>query len=146
MRGLTAAVVAVVLFLIPTGVEAHTAHRSSEVSWRDRDTAAYVVSTVNLLRLPNGKQFPSAAQQRLHVGRYVVLSDTWRSNLYFIRLARADGTPVGGLAYRMGWSAPRSVTNSVRALGVARAPAGIVASYAWDAKETIGTFTSTIPG
>jgi len=147
VKGLAALVAAAVLMLMPSVALAHRSHGTSqETNWQERDAAAYVVSTVNLLRMPHHVSFSSVAKQRLHVESYAVMSDTWRTNLYFIRLRRGDDSVAGALAYQMGWPAPRSVTTSVRKLGVARAPADIIASYTWDPKRTIGTFSSTLPG
>lgn len=147
MRGIVVAIIAAVSMLVPSAALAHRSHGTSqETNWQERDAAAYVVSTVNLLRMPHHVSFPTIAKQRLHVDNYAVMSDTWRTNLYFIRLRRGDDSVAGALAYQMGWPAPRSVTNSVRKIGVARAPADVIASYTWDPKRTIGTFSSTLPG
>lgn len=146
MRSIAAVILAAVSFLLPSVAFAHRSHTSQEINWQERDTAAYVVSTVNLLRMPHHVPFPTVARQRLHVDNYAVVADTWRTNLYFIRLKRGDDSVAGALAYQMGWPAPRSVTTSVRKLGVARAPVGIIASYTWDPKRTIGDFSSTVPG
>lgn len=118
-------------------------HRA--IDWQQRDTAIYVVSTLNLVHVRHNQPLVSVVQSRLDVTRYAVYSAAREPNLFFIRMQLDDGSCAGALAYRMGWRMPRSISTSVRRLGVSTAPVPDVRAYWSGPKKLIGTFTSTLP-
>jgi hypothetical protein len=121
-----------------------SAHRIMS-SWDRRDSAAYVVSTLNLVHCRDGRPLAPILSQRYPGARYDVFVDQQISNLFFIEPRRADGSTVGALAYQLGWLAPMSVTSSLSALHVRSAPAAVYSEFRTDAKQFIGTFSSTVP-
>jgi hypothetical protein len=110
-----------------------------------RDSAAYVVSTLNLVHCRDGRSLALILSQCYPGARYDVFVDQQISNLFFIEPRRADGSTVGALAYQLGWVAPMSVTSSLSALYVRSAPAAVYSEFRTDAKQFIGTFSSTVP-
>ncbi len=136
-------------------ISAHGRHHSSgigpressgkAVDWKQRDTAMYVVSTVNLLRTSSGHPLARIAERRLDVARYDVYADASLPDLYFIQLTRDDGTVAGGLVYQMGWPKPQSVTTKINTLGVTPAPPRLADAYKSDQLTLIGTFSTTMP-
>lgn len=127
----------------PVHAQESGSHGKSPVNWQQRDTAVYVVSTLNLL----GRTRNHSVQrvfQRLNITHLDVYADSAQANLYFIELKRDDSTTVGALAYQMGWSKPKRISWAAgkRIPSVAGA---IVQAYRMDAKTLIGSFTSTLP-
>ncbi|GAC1442857.1 MAG: hypothetical protein NVSMB52_00530 [Chloroflexota bacterium] len=123
---------------------APTTHQKP-TNWGHRDTAVYVVSTLNLLHTKNGKPMPLIFQQSMGVARFDVYADQNVTDMYFIQLKREDGAVVAAFAYAMGWSKPKLVYISSRKFGHARAPLKVVVAYKSDVKQLIGSFTSTFP-
>ena len=111
-------------------------------SWQQRDAAVYVVSTLNLLRTPSGQLMVV----KLSVARFDVYADLSRDDLYFIELRARGGTPIGALAYQMGWTKPQALSRSLGRLGIAHATRTVFRAYRLDEKQLIGSFTSTVPG
>ncbi|MGI8827110.1 MAG: hypothetical protein ACR2JC_16010 [Chloroflexota bacterium] len=119
-------------------------HTPRPVDWNQRDTAIYVVSTLNLLHTSRGASIPQRLTRR-RISHYDVYADTQLNSMYFIELRRQSGDIVGAFAYHIGWLKPRSVTPFCNKLGVPRADARIVDAYKNDARQFIGSFTSTLP-
>lgn len=128
----------------PGSPQQRVPHRATGTNWEQRDTAIYVVSTLNLVRC-NHRQPLSSALTALGVTRYDVLADTNVQNLYFVEARRDNGSLVGALAYEMGWARPRAVTSFPVKIGVRPASRDIVQSYKVDSKQLMATFTSTMP-
>ena len=120
------------------------AAHTSDSNWAQRDRAVYVVSTLNLLHARNGRLLITVFTHKLGVTHYDVFADGGVSDLYFVELKREDGSSAGALAYQMGWLAPMSVSTSLDRLHVRHAPATAATAYRTDAKQLIGSFTSTI--
>lgn len=116
-----------------------------DITWGERDTATYVVSTLNLVRAPGGAPLSEILSGDLKVTRFEVYADNDRSNLYFMRFRRSEGTLVGTVVYKMGWSLPRGWTASMRRLGVPRAPRAYSSAARSDTLELVATFSSTFP-
>jgi hypothetical protein len=114
-------------------------------SWSQRDCAVYVISTMNLLHFRSGHSLTSALAQRFGVTHYDVYADQRTRDLYFIEPRTDGGSSVGAFAYEMGWPVPMSVASSLDKLHVRHAPSGIFSDYRADAKQLIGSFTSTLP-
>lgn len=114
-------------------------------NWNQHDRAVYVVSTLNLIQLPNGRGLPAALSSEYHVARFDVYVDLNYQELFFILLRTDEGSPVGALAYRMGWIKPRGVSPSIDRLGVSRAPRAIVEAFRSNPLQIIGSFDSTLP-
>jgi hypothetical protein len=113
------------------------------VNWQQRDTAVYVVSTMNLLNRTGGHTITQVLAH-LGVAHLDVYADTAQANLYFIELKRADGSIAGVLAYQMGWPKPKRVVWSTGRTVPAVDPR-IAQAYRTDPRTLIGTFTSTTP-
>ena len=111
-------------------------------SWQQRDTAVYVVSTLNLLRTPSGQLMVV----KLNVARFDVYADLVRDDLYFIELRARGGTPIGAAAYQLGWAKPQALSRSLGRLGIVHASRIVFRAYRSDEKQLIGSFTSTVPG
>lgn len=112
--------------------------------WQNRDTATYVVSTLNLLR--GGTQpFVKVAAHALKVTHFAVYADTTTPGLYFVDLMRENGSVAGSLAYSMGWIAPRALGHNLIRFGIPRASQTVNAEYRSDSKKLLGSFTSTLP-
>jgi hypothetical protein len=135
---------------------AHAAGSSvstGKTDWNQRDTATYVVSTLNLLRTRTGKAVPSILAKRLHVARYDVFQDAADSGLFFIELKQTTGRLVATFVYHMGWVKPQFISDSgSRSSFLAssryrtpRASEQMAQAYHTDPKILIGTFTSTLP-
>ncbi len=120
------------------------AHRSMSI-WDRHDSAAYVVSTLNLVHCRGGHPLTTVLVHRYPVARYDVYADQQDNTLFFIEPKRGDGKPVGALAYQLGWTAPMSVSTSVSSLYVRPAPADAYAAFRNDPKQLIGSFSSTVP-
>ena len=131
-------------FIVPVSGARHVAHRSS-FNWAQRDTAVYVVSTLNLVRTPNGRSLPSTLGAQFGITRFDVNADLKSRQLYFIELERSDETIFGALAYQIGWFKPMSVAPWLERLGVRKVPRSIVAAYKSDQKQQIGSFSTTLP-
>ncbi|MBV9282179.1 MAG: hypothetical protein JOZ41_19025 [Chloroflexi bacterium] len=100
---------------------------------------------MNLLRVAHGRSLPDVLTRDFSVARFDVIADLNNEDLYFVQLKSDQGAVVGALAYRMGWFKPRSVSALTDRLGVHPAPRMIADAYRNDPKQTIGTFTSTLP-
>lgn len=112
-------------------------------NWNQRDTAVYVVSTLNLVRVHHRSLTSVLSSQ--DVTQYDVYADLDVGDQYYIQLKRDDGNVVGVLAYRMGWLKPKSISAFTDKLGVRKAPRSMVTAYKSNHKELIGSFTSTLP-
>lgn len=134
------------MILIGSALPAHAAGSPTNPqhtsNWQQRDTAIYVVSTLNLLRDSSGQLLVA----KLNVAHFDVYADSVDSDLYFIQLRGKSGGLVGLLAYQMGWQTPKSMSRSTSRLGIRRAPRDDGRAYRTDAKQLIGSFTSTSPG
>jgi hypothetical protein len=113
--------------------------------WNQRDTAVYVVSTLNLLRTSAGQPLTRVFTDRLHVRRYDVYADALISDLYFINLVKQDGTVVGTLAYRMGWQKPMAVSHPLGRMRIKLATSDVQNNFRVDRKVLMASFTSTLP-
>ena len=146
MSRILLALFSVLLGLVLWAVPAHAAGTPtsppSPITWQQRDTAVYVVSTLNLVRTPAGQPLV----EKLNAARFDVYADLARADLYFIILRSRDGSVVGAFAYQLGWAKPRSISRSTRLLGIERAPRSVVLAFRTDHKQLIGSFTSTMPG
>ena len=118
---------------------------SSTTNWDQRDTAVYVVSTLNLLRNHNGRPASAIYARRYNVTKDTVLADTKSDGLYFVELKRDDGSTFGAYAYQMGWTKPMALTSSVQHYGAHAASSDIAGDYRADPKQLIATFSSTLP-
>jgi len=116
----------------------------ARLAWSRRDTAVYVVSTLNLLRTAQGRPLPTTLQRR-GVASFDVYADSARPDLYFIVLVRANEDVAGALAYHMGWLKPQSISSLTDKLGVRSAQEDIARAYTSDLRLLIGSFTSTLP-
>lgn len=118
---------------------------STRSEWARYDTAAYVVSTLNLLTKQTAAAFSARLRDRYHVSEYVVRSDLSRTGLYFVQLIRSHGRIAGAFAYRMGWTKPQAVSSFGIRLGGTLASRSVRRSYRTDASRSLGTFKSTLP-
>jgi hypothetical protein len=118
---------------------------AQQVQWQRRDTATYVVSTVNLLRTEQGQPLRKVVEYRMHVSRYAVFADDDVPGLYFIRLKQDTGSIAGTLAYRMGWPAPLSLCHKLSVLGITAAPPEIWRAYKTAHLTFLGAFSSSLP-
>jgi hypothetical protein len=118
------------------------AQPQGQPSWQQRDTAVYVVSTLNLLRAPDGQLIVA----KLNAARFDVYADLSRDDLYFIELRARGGAPIGAFAYQLGWAKPQALSRSLGRLGIDRASRIVFRAYRMDHKQLIGSFTSTVPG
>lgn len=100
---------------------------------------------MNLLRFRNGRPLTIALVQKMSVTHYDVYADQEVSDLYFIEPMTDSDSSVGALAYQMGWLVPMSVSSALDKLHVRHAPSGAYAAFRSDAKQLIGSFTSTFP-
>jgi len=123
---------------------ATTSGHQHQVHWKKRDTAIYVVSTVNLLRDDGGKLLAPSLKSELQINRFAVYADTLQTDLYFIVLRHGPDV-VGALAYKMGWPQPMSVSAATDQIGARKALPAIVQAYSSDPKSLMGTFKSTLP-
>jgi hypothetical protein len=116
-----------------------------KVSWRERDTAIYVLSTLNLL---SGLS-PDALTQRLrrtaHIRSYAVATDLLKPGIYFILLERADTTIDGACVYRMGWLAPQAATSLPPPLRARWASWSMGVAYRSDPTRVVYSATSLMP-
>lgn len=118
---------------------------TTSVNWNQRDTAVYVVSTINLLHNHKGRSLTSVFKRHLNVAKYEVWADQSNSSLYFIQMKTDSGQTVAGLAYQMGWQKPRGLSGSLQRLGVQPAPDAVDQAFKNDPKTLISTFTTTLP-
>lgn len=116
-----------------------------QVTWQRRDTATYVVSTVNLLRTGEGQPLSTVVEYRMDVSRYAIFADDDVPGLYFIQLKRDTGSVAGTLAYHMGWPKPLSLSRGLSALGVDPAPPAVWQAFKTDHMSFLGAFSSSIP-
>ena len=124
---------------------AGTGSRQHETNWNQRDTAIYVVSTLNLVRTTGGRPFAQAVSSDMDVTHFDVYADLDRNGLYFIQLKRDDDSVAAVLAYQMGWLKPKSVTTVGHRFGLRPAAWPIVQAYKGDTKGFMQSFASTMP-
>jgi hypothetical protein len=137
------AVLGLAASVVPVHAEGTGSHSTSPVNWQQRDTAVYVVSTLNLL----GRTQSHTVQQlfqRLNITHLNVYADNDQMNLYFIELKRDDSTTAGSLAYKMGWPKPKRISWSA-GKSIPAVSSVIAQAYRTDDKTLIGAFTSTLP-
>jgi hypothetical protein len=132
---------AVYLSWKPTSASA----RHTLSKWELRDSAAYVVSTMNLARCNGRRLLTPILDHQYGVTHYDVYADQATTGLFFIEPKRSDGSSTGALAYQMGWMAPQSVSSSFDALHTHRAPPDVYSAFKNDKKHLIGSFASTVP-
>lgn len=118
---------------------------TEQAAWQRRDTATYVVSTVNLLRTQQGRPLRKFVEYRMGVDRYAIFADDDVPGLYFIRLKRDTGSVAGTLAYHMGWPVPLSLSHKLSVLGIKPAPRAVWQAYKTDHMTFLGAFTSSLP-
>jgi len=116
-----------------------------KTTWGQKDTAVYVVSTLNLLHARHGRSISTVLSKRYGVTHFDVFADDEASNLFFIELKTADGSVFGSLAYEMGWPMPLSVSTSLDTLHIRHTTPDVQKEFATDSKSLIGSFTSTLP-
>jgi hypothetical protein len=134
--------------LLTSVIPAHAAGTPTKPqtpNWNQHDTAVYVVSTLNLLHTRKGQPITATLTGKLSVTHYDVLADTVVSDLYFIQLRRDDGTVAGALAYQLGWQKPQLLTLALPRGVCKHAADKVMQEYRSDAKQLIGSFTSTLP-
>ena len=119
--------------------------RQGETNWQRRDTAVYVVSTVNLLRTSDGRPAARVLMRQMGIARFDVYQDLVNQDLYYIQLKHSDGTAVGALAYVLGWQMPRSITLLTDRLGIKKASDIVTQAYRADPKQFMASFRSTMP-
>jgi hypothetical protein len=146
MRKVTIALIGLILGAAISAPAHAATHRSSQsdVNWAQRDTAVYVVSTLNLLHTSAGQPMTDVFKNQFHVKRYVVEADAVVPDLYFIDLLGKSQTVVGVFAYKMGWQKPQVITDFTIA-GLPHASADIVSAYRTDHHTRVATFRSTLP-
>jgi len=113
--------------------------------WQQYDTAAYVVSTLNLLTGENARAFSARLRRQYHVLRYDVYADVPVRNLYFVQLRSSNNRVIGVLAYRMGWSKPEALNAFAHRVGARNAPHSVLHFYRSSELQLLGTFDSTLP-
>jgi hypothetical protein len=121
-------------------------HRQQVPDWNQQDTAAYVVSTLNLLHTRTGRPLVTTLTRSANVDRFEV----WEvlggpRGLYIIQLKDAYGEWLGAFVYRMGWMKPMSASPLTDHLGVRHAWPRILNLSRQYPKKLIGTFGSTLP-
>src|SRR5947209_17878375 len=129
--------------VVPVHAQGSGAHGNVPVNWQQRDTAVYVVSTLNLLGHTKNRTVQQMFQH-LNITRIVVYADNDQANLYFIELKRDDSSTAGTLAYQLGWPHPKRISWSAGKT-IPTVTSGIAQAYKTDSKTLIGTFTSTLP-
>jgi hypothetical protein len=137
------------LSLVSLGTQSFAAGASAKLgnnaNWGQRDTAVYVVSTLNVCRNHKGQPISTALQRRFLATKYSVLEDTKNQDLYFIEVKKDDDTVIGAYAYQMGWVKPQAITPALAHFGMRRATGDIAADYKSDPKVLMATFSSTRP-
>lgn len=123
---------------------AHKHTTQKAVNWVQRDTAVYVVSTLNILRLDNGQPVSTLFKNQLHVKQYTVEADAVVPDLYYINLVKANKTVAGTFAYKMGWQKPAAITD-FGVQSIPRAAPDIISSFHTDHRTKVASFTSTLP-
>jgi hypothetical protein len=117
----------------------------NNANWNQRDTAVYVVSTLNVCRNHKGQPISNVLQRRFLATKYSVLADTKNQDLYFIEVKKDDGSVIGAYAYQMGWVRPQAITPALAHFGIKQAAGDMVSDYKSDPKALIATFSSTRP-
>lgn len=133
------------VWVTQAGAAGNSGSRQHEVNWNQRDTAVYVVSTLNLVRTTSGRPFAQVAMGQLDVTHFDVYADLDHANLYFIQLKRDDDSTAAVLAYQMGWLKPQTVTRMNRQFRLRQVSWSISQAYRVDTKEFMASFTSTFP-
>jgi hypothetical protein len=135
----------VVAFSAPSFAAGSRANLGNNANWNQRDTAVYVVSTLNVCRNQKGRPISTVLQKRFLATKYSVLADTKNQDLYFIEVKKDDGSVVGAYAYQMGWVKPQAITVALAHFGMKQASGDLVTDYKSDSKLLIATFSSTRP-
>lgn len=129
----------------PVGAAGQPTRAHHSVNWAARDTAVYVVSTLNLLHTRQG-HLVTAVLEHHGVAHFDVYADATTDGLYFVLLRKDSGSTVGAFAYQMGWSRPQSLFGVTdRFSTIQRTTAGVRQDFKSDSKLLIGSFTSTMP-
>jgi len=111
----------------PARHSAQSSHAAPGVAaWRQRDTATYVVSTLNLPRCPNGQVLSRVLWGHDGARHFDVLKSTSRPELYFVQARSARGHVLAIYAYKFGRVLPVGIS---RAQCVRPAPSAIRAMY-----------------
>jgi hypothetical protein len=129
--------------VVPVHAQGSGSQGKTPVNWQQRDTATYVVSTLNLLGRTRNHTIQQVFQ-RLNITRIDVYADNVHPNLYFIELQRDDGSTAGSLAYQMGWRKPERISWAA-GKSIPSVAATIAQAYKTDDRALIGSFTSTLP-
>lgn len=135
---------ATLVWASPT-LAAKTSHPAHDMNWQQHDTAVYVVSTLNLIRAPNGSPISTLLESKLNVSEYRVFADLQDSDMFYVDVRRDNGSLVGTYVYQMGWLKPRALSAALIRYGAQAAPSKYFAEYHSDTKLLLGTFTSTLP-
>lgn len=137
----------VLLNSIPALAAHHDPGRRNEsvTNWGQRDTAVYVVSTLNLLHMRGGRPVVPMLDHRLSVTHFDVFADQSEPGMYFINLKRDDGSVAGSFVYQMGWAKPQLLKIDLTRQVAHRASASIRQEFHTDPKMLIGIFNSTLP-
>jgi len=139
----------VALGICSSGVHAagnppQTTRTQQPTDWSQQDTAAYVVSTLNLLRTRAGHPLVATLTQGSDVSRFEVWAVIGQPDLYVIQLKDDYGKWVGALVYRMGWMRPMSASPLTEHLGVRHAWHRVLSLSRQYPKKLIGTFGPTL--
>ena len=113
-------------------------------TWSNYDTAAYMVSTLNLVHLANGSALPAVLVQDYGVTRYAVWQDL-ASGSYVIQFKRATGVNAGMVVNRLGWPLPVSYSRLTDALGMTRPQPPLELHFRAHPKQLLGSFAAERP-
>jgi hypothetical protein len=127
----------------PTSVPTPMA-TAAPFNWNEYDTAAYVVSTLNVVRTGDRRLLVPLMTAQYGVTRFAVWDDL-QTDGYVIQLKRASGVNVAQLVYKLGWDQAGSYSRLTDRLGVPRPPQAIEGHFRTHAKRLIGTFNATLP-
>ncbi len=117
---------------------------SGFTSWSNYDTASYMVSTLNLVRLENGEQLPLVLIQNYGVTRYAVWQDLY-TGTYVIQFKRATGVNAGMVVNRLGWQSPTSYSRLTDALGMIRSQPPVERHFRTHPKQLLGSLAAERP-
>lgn len=138
--GLCAALLIDLFLLVGSGGREHAAAQSV---WQARDTAAYAVSTLNLLHTRSGINLVTFWRRLLSPISYAVYRDTRTQSLFFIRILGDHRRITGTFAYRLGWRLPKPIAGDLLPLRRHAVRPLIAHAYRADPKQLVGIFSST---
>lgn len=112
------------------------------LSWRERDRAVYVVSTLNAPLCGDNQQLSSVLKNDYGARLYYVARSTAMRDVYYVLVRQADQSPVGVFVYKFGWKLPQGVQDP-RCVAIASPKIGnSFNSHRWKIEAH---FTSTYP-